>query len=177
MVDWHAILEKHRGGMWRAVYRLLRNHDDALECCQDALLDAHQFTLKSTVTDFGPFLITLGTRRAIDRLRKQLSHRKFESSVEVVSEPADDINSPVQYALANELFDRLRQKVSELPNKQAEAFWLTCIEGFSIEETSNLMFITANEARVLVHRARGRLSILLTPSDSTTRKSNETGPA
>jgi DNA-directed RNA polymerase specialized sigma24 family protein len=58
----------------------------------------------------------------------------------------------------NELFDRLRQMVSELPNKQAEAFWLTCIEGFSIDEISVLLSITANEARVLVHRARERLS-------------------
>lgn len=84
MVDWQAILSKHRAGMWRAVYRILRNYDDALECCQDALLDAHQFTLKSTVVDWGPFLIALGTRRAIDRLRKQLSYRNLELSLEVV---------------------------------------------------------------------------------------------
>ena len=36
MVDWQAILSKHRAGMWRSVYRLLRNYDDSLECCQDA---------------------------------------------------------------------------------------------------------------------------------------------
>jgi RNA polymerase sigma-70 factor (ECF subfamily) len=173
MVDWQAILSKHRAGMWRAVYRLLRNYDDALECCQDALLDAHQFTLKSTVAEWGPFLITLGTRRAIDRLRKQFAHRNSEFSLEVVSEPVNDVGGPVQCAEANELFDRLRQMVSELPNKQAEAFWLTCIEGFSIDEISVLLSITANEARVLVHRARERLSGLLNPRDLVTRKSHD----
>ncbi len=173
MVDWQAILSKHRAGMWRAVYRILRNYDDALECCQDALLDAHQFTLKSTVVDWGPFLIALGTRRAIDRLRKQLSYRNLELSLEVVSEPAKDIGGPFQCAEARELFDRLRQMVSQLPNKQAEAFWLTCIEGFSIDEISDLLSITANEARVLVHRARERLSGLLNPRDLVTRKSHD----
>jgi RNA polymerase sigma factor (sigma-70 family) len=173
MADWQVILSKHRAGMWRAVYRLLRNYDDALECCQDALLDAHQFSLKSSVADWGPFLITLGTRRAIDRLRKRLSHRNSETSLDVVSEPVNDIGGPVQCAEANELFDRLRQMVSQLPKKQAEAFWLTCIEGFSIDEISDLMSITANEARVLVHRARERLSGLLNPPALVTRKSHD----
>lgn len=156
MVDWQAVVERHRTRMWRAVYRVVGHYDDALDCCQEALIDAHQIALQENVTEWGALLVTLGTRRAIDRLRQRLSRRQAEVSLETVAEPAVNAGDPVQRAAAGELFERPRQLVADLPDKQAEVFWLVCIEGVSHEDVCRLVAITPNESRVLVHRARVR---------------------
>ena len=153
MLDWQAILAQHRARMWRAVYRLLGHYDNALDCCQEALLDAHRIASKEAVTEWVHLLTTLGTRRAIDRLRKRLTQQQFEISLEHVAEPIVEVGGPVQSAEAAELFENLRQLVAALPHKQAEAFWLVCIEELSIDEAGRQLAITANETRVLVHRA------------------------
>lgn len=161
MADWKVILDEHRTALWRAVYHVLGHYDDALDCCQDTLLDAHQFAMKETVVEWRALLITLGTRRAIDRLRKRLSQRRVEVSLSSVAEPVVDVGGPAQNAEAAELFENLRRQVAALPDKQAEVFWLNCIEGFSVEEVSQLVAITPNETRVLVHRARTSLAAAL----------------
>jgi RNA polymerase sigma factor (sigma-70 family) len=158
MVDWQDILTEHRTRLWRAVYRVLGHYDDALECCQEALLDAHELALKETVTEWGALLTTLGTRRAIDRLRSRLSRRQFEVSLGNVPEPVVNIGGPVQSAEAAELLEDVRRLVAALPHKQAEAFWLVCIEGVSSDEVAHRLGITPNETRVLVHRARARVA-------------------
>jgi RNA polymerase sigma factor (sigma-70 family) len=170
MVDWQAILAKHRTRMWRVVYRLLGHYDDALDCCQEALLDAHEFALKEEVAEWGSLLVTLGTRRAIDRLRKRISQRKFEVPLENVAEPGVDVGGPIQAAEAAELFEKLRRLVTALPDKQAEVFWLVCVEGLSNAEVGRQLAITPNEARVLVHRARTHLAKMLNIENMIARK-------
>ena len=40
MIDWPQIVAAHEAVLWRAAYRVLAHRDDALDCCQEALLDA-----------------------------------------------------------------------------------------------------------------------------------------
>lgn len=156
--------------MWRAAYRVLGHYDDALDCCQEALLDAHRLAAKETVTDWGALLTTLGTRRAIDRLRRRSSRRQIEVSLENVSEPTVDDGGPNQRIEAAELLEQVRRRVAALPSKQAETFWLVCIEGLPIDEVSRQLAITPNRARVLLHRARARLANTLRREKLTARK-------
>jgi RNA polymerase sigma factor (sigma-70 family) len=61
----------------------------------------------------------------------------------------------------NELMDRVRDGMAELPDKQAEVFWLSCIEGLPHQQIGLLLDIPQGEVRVLLHRARKHLRTIL----------------
>jgi DNA-directed RNA polymerase specialized sigma24 family protein len=55
----------------------------------------------------------------------------------------------------------VREAMTDLADKQAEVFWLGCVEGLDHHQISVHMQITPNEVRVLLHRARVRLAMAL----------------
>jgi RNA polymerase sigma-70 factor (ECF subfamily) len=50
-----------------------------------------------------------------------------------------------------------------LPERHAEVFTLTCVEGLSYDEAAAVLGISENNVGVLLHRARARLRELLAP--------------
>jgi RNA polymerase sigma-70 factor (ECF subfamily) len=160
MTDWRTILEEHGAKVWRTAYRLLNHHADALDCYQDTFLAAHQFARKQPVEDWAALLTSLAARRAIDRLRQRIRGRSAVT-LDSVAEPGSDADCPVQRAEASELMGRIQHWMTELPDKQAEVFWLSCVEGLAHPQIALQMNITTNEVGVLLHRARSRLGALL----------------
>jgi RNA polymerase sigma factor (sigma-70 family) len=154
MTDWNAIISRHQPKLWCTAYRLLNHYDDALDCCQDALLDAYQYAQKHNVDEWGAVLTSLTTRRAIDRLRQRVRTRRHVVSLNGVAEPHANGDCPVQSAEASEAMERVRGLLTELSEKQAAVFWLSCIEGMSHEQIGHQLAISVNESRVLLHRAR-----------------------
>jgi RNA polymerase sigma-70 factor (ECF subfamily) len=78
-----------------------------------------------------------------------------------VREPSSEAESPLGHASAKELMDRVRQGMAELPDKQAQVFWLSCVEGLSHQQVSDRMEVPPGEVRVLLHRARAHLRAVL----------------
>jgi RNA polymerase sigma-70 factor, ECF subfamily len=66
-------------------------------------------------------------------------------------------------AEANELAERLRVALAELPRQQAEVFCLCCLDKVSYVEVGERLRLTTNAVGVLLHRARQRLQELLVP--------------
>jgi RNA polymerase sigma factor (sigma-70 family) len=161
MVNWGAILAKHGSTVWRTVYRVLDHHDDALDCYQETFLAAFRFAQSQTIDDWSAFLVSLATRRAMDSLRQRYRSGRRLIPIEIVPEPASEVDGPLQHARANELMERVREGMAELPEKQAEVFWLSCLEGLSHQQIADLMQIPLGEVRVLLHRARTRLDAVL----------------
>jgi RNA polymerase sigma factor (sigma-70 family) len=170
MTDWHEIIAIHEAMLWRTVYRVLNHRDDALDCCQEALLDAYKYALNNEVDDWGALLTSMATRRAIDRLRQRIRARRLMVSLNDAHEPATDADCPVQRAEASELMNHLRILVIDLPDKQAEVFWLSCIEGFTHQQIGRELTISPNESRVLLHRARLQLASMLDSSHFDARR-------
>jgi RNA polymerase sigma-70 factor (ECF subfamily) len=164
MIDWSSILAEHGAEVWRTVYRLLNHHADAMDCYQETFLAAWQFAQRQPVADWGPFLTSLATRRAIDRLRSRYRLRSRVVAIDGVPEPFCEADSPLQHAGAAELLERVRQGIAELPDKQAEVFWLSCIEGLSHQQIADRLQAAPGEVRVLLHRARTRLRAILEPT-------------
>lgn len=158
MTDWNEIVGKHQATLWRTAYRLLNHYDDALDCCQESLLDAYRLSSHHKVDDWGAVLTCLVTRCAIDRLRQRVRTRRHVVPLNGV-EPADDGACPVQNAEASEVLERLRGLLAELSEKQAAVFWLSCVEGLSHEAIAQQLAISPNESRVLLHRARAALEL------------------
>lgn len=161
MTDWSIILMEHGPAVWRTVYRLLDHHADALDCYQETFLAAWRFAQRETVGDWRSFLVNLATRRAMDRLRQRYRNRVRIIAIDRLSESASDAECPVGQASAKELMNRVREGLAELPDKQAQVFWLSCVEGLSHQQISDRLGITTGEVRVLLHRARTRLGAFL----------------
>jgi len=69
--------------------------------------------------------------------------------------PVQEVAAPVtEDAAFQELVEVVRKELGNLPERQAEAFWLVCVEERSYEEVAELMGIQRNALGVLVHRAR-----------------------
>ena len=97
----------------------------------------------------------------MDRLRQRYRNRTHLFAIEVVPEPSSDAESPLQHVSAKELMDRVRAGLAELPDKQADVFWLSCIDGLAHQQISDRMAIPPGEVRVLLHRARMHLRAAL----------------
>lgn len=171
MTDWPLILAEHGPAVWRTVYRLLDHHADALDCYQETFLAAWRFAERQPVADWTAFLTSLATRRAMDQLRQRYRNRKI--ALDGVPEPSSEAESPHAQAGARELMDRVRAGMAELPDKQAEVFWLSCIEGLSHHQISDRLGIPPGEVRVLLHRARMHLRAVLDRSATTRGIRNE----
>jgi RNA polymerase sigma-70 factor (ECF subfamily) len=173
MIDWPSILAEHGAAVWRTAYRLLNHHADALDCYQDTFLAAWRFARRQPVADWGSFLTSLATRRAMDRLRSRYRVRSRVVALDGVPEPSSEADGPPQHAGAAELLDRVRQELAELPDKQAEVFWLSCVEGLPHRQIADRLQVPPGEVRVLLHRARTRLRAILAPTRQQKGESHE----
>ena len=63
--------------------------------------------------------------------------------------------------VANQLAERIRPRLEELPAMQRQVVTLRDVEGFSAEEVCELLGLTEGNQRVLLHRGRSRLRGML----------------
>ncbi len=173
MTDWPLILAEHGPAVWRTVYRLVDHQADALDCYQETFLAAWRFAERQAVDDWASFLISLATRRAMDRLRQRYRDRARVLALDALPEPISEAESPFRHASAKELMDRVRAGMAELPDKQAEVFWLSCVEGLSHQQIAGRMEIPPGEVRVLLHRARMHLRAVLDRNATTKGEHDE----
>src|SRR5437773_7565649 len=103
MTDWPLIVAEHGATVWRTVYRLLDHHADALDCYQETCLAAWRFAQRQPVADWPSFLISLATRRAMDRLRQRYRDRARAVAIDRVREPGSAAECPLGHASATEL--------------------------------------------------------------------------
>lgn len=155
--DWDELCRVHGPLVWSTVYRVLNDHADALDCYQEVFLEAYRRTNDRAVDDWPSLLKWLSVRRAIDGLRRRkrqntLGHASGDS-LEGVTGP-DHATEAMQL---NELMDRLTVELATLPERQAAAFWLRCVEQLSYAEIARQMETDTNEIGVLIHRARQSL--------------------
>jgi RNA polymerase sigma-70 factor (ECF subfamily) len=173
MIDWPSILTEHGAAVWGTVYRLLNHHADALDCYQETFLAAWRFAERQPVAAWGPFLTSLATRRAVDRLRQRYRSRCRSVAIHAVPEPVSEADYPLRCAEAAELLDRVREGLAGLPDKQAEVFWLSCVEGLPHQQIAERLQVPHGEVRVLLHRARTRLRAILEPTRQQKGESHE----
>ena len=102
----------------------------------------------------------LAVGRALDRLRRRCRRQAREAAVDWEAFPTD-APAPLENAEANELLERVREAVSQLPPRQSEVFCLHCLEGWTYQEISRHLQAPVDTIGVLLLRARQKLRELL----------------
>lgn len=160
MPDWPQILSRDGPAVWKTAYRLVGNRADADECFQDACLAALEVSRREEVRHWRPLLQRLVTARALDRIRQ----RRRRGGLVGLADPdlfRDQAPTPEQGVEEAELAGRLRVALARVTPRQAEAFCLHVLEGWSYAEIASHLSISINAVGVLLLRARGRLRLLL----------------
>ena len=171
-VDWDGLVAREGDAVWRAVRRVVGNDADAEDVFQETFVAAVELSRREPVRQWRGLLLRLAHARAIDRLR--LRYRRGRREGGEVGPGADQSDegdaldalasptpSPDEHATAAELGARLRAALAQLPERHAEVFSLFCLEGWTYQEISEHLAMSIDAVGVNVHRARGRLRVLL----------------
>jgi len=163
MIDWERIVRDDGPAVWRTAERLLGNRADADECFQETFAAALEFTQRvkrEPVRNWRSLLVRLATARAVDRLRQRVRRTSREVGDETAVDRLVDLHEssrPQMRAEQTEMSNRLRSALAHLPPKQADAFCLHCLEGWSYREVAELLEESTDHVGVLIHRARAAL--------------------
>ncbi|MEX2114946.1 MAG: sigma-70 family RNA polymerase sigma factor [Pirellulales bacterium] len=169
MTNWDDIVADLGPMVWRTLWRLLADRADVEECFQETFVSALKLSRRETVTSWPAALCTLATARGMDRLRQRYrrGNRAREQCGELdlpqhqLHDTASHSAGPVEQAVVAELAVRLRLALAQLPERQAEVFYLYAIDGWTHRDIGEQLQMTENAVGVTVHRARQRLRQLL----------------
>lgn len=164
MIDWEGIVREHRPAVWRTAHRLLGNRADADECFQETFAAAVEVVRasRSPIRNWGALLVRLATSKSVDRLRQRVRRSSREVpgggglTIDVLPD-REAQSRPVDRAQQAEMSARLRVALAHLPPKQADAFCLHCLEGWTYREVAGHLDTTTTDVGVSVHRARSAL--------------------
>jgi RNA polymerase sigma-70 factor (ECF subfamily) len=173
MTNWDAIVADEGPAVWKLLWRLLADRAEVEECFQETFVAALKVSDGQPVECWPALLCSLATARSMDRLRKRYRYSKHFTSdrgggpgTGRLAQAASIEASPAEQAIAAELSERLRQALAQLPDKQAEAFYLHALCGWSHRQLAARLQMTENAIGVAIHRARQRLRALLAESVS-----------
>ncbi len=164
ITDWEKIVNSYGTVVWRTVYRLLNNQDDAADCFQETFASALEVAKRQRVRNFSALLIRLATMRAIDRLRQRNTYSHRNSSSTDISSIESDNPSPDNQLQRQELAVSLREAIAKLPAQEAEVFCLRHLSNMSYHRIGKELGIKTGTAGAILHRAKNKLRQWLEPS-------------
>ena len=157
MTDWNRLVRDHGAMVFGTVWRVLGHAADTEDVVQEVFIEAHRWEQTKQVRHWPGFLRRLATCRALDRLRQ----RKHTVPLEDVL-VANGQDSPEEEAIGHELAERLRQAVSQLPEREGAVFCLRYFDDLPYERIADHLEISRGAVAAALHKARAKLEALLT---------------
>ena len=162
--DGHAFTElvrRHQERVFRIVYRMLRNRDEAEDVTQVTFVRAFRSLLKyKEEFPFHPWLYRIAVNAALTQIEK----RKRDRAVDIEQVPERYIvpkpggeESPLDVTGRREMIDRIERALPELPEEQRLVFLLRVNEGLSYDEIAETLEIPRGTVMSRLSRAREAL--------------------
>lgn len=168
----YALVQPYEKAVYTAAMSVLNNQADADEVCQEAVLKAFSNLSRFRgEAKFSTWLIQITINEARLKLRKDRRHL-YESVDEPKSDNEGDYfpkdfadwrEIPSEAAQRTELRDALKRALAALPQKYREVLILRDIQQSSIEETAQVLGISAGNVKTRLLRARLQMRDALAP--------------
>lgn len=162
----------------RAVYllclRMMGNSEDALDCAQEAMLNAYRAFERFHGDNQGKtWFLRIAHNVCIDQLRKSKNVVSLDLLREEGFDPADQKTlSPYAQLEEKERRDMLREAVQELPEEQRAVMVLRDFQDLSYEEIGEALSIPLGTVKSRLKRAREKIKqILLQKTELSSGKS------
>jgi RNA polymerase sigma-70 factor (ECF subfamily) len=163
-VSARELIDAHKDRLFAFVWRILRDHHDAEEICQEAFLRAFA-SLNSFSREyrFSTWLFTIAYRLCLNLLRRRppLSGDVELSTFDAGEQPVADIVANSEEA--HRLKDAVWSSVDQLSVHQRATVLLFYREGLSCEDIGKVLEMPVATVKSHLHRARMRLREMLTP--------------
>lgn len=162
------LIDLHKDRLFAFVRRMIRNHHDAEEVCQDTFLKAFAaLDTYSTQYRFSTWLFTIGYRVCLNSMRRK---RALTGEVDFAALPLHSEETPEKVAESEDA-SRMRQAVWEavqrLTPPQRAAVVLYYRHEHSCLDIARVLQLPEATVKSHLHRARARLRDLLAPISET----------
>ncbi|MGE0879987.1 MAG: RNA polymerase sigma factor [Acidimicrobiia bacterium] len=149
----------------RVVARELADRDEQLDVVQDVFIRVFDRLPALREPDrFAGWVTQMARNAAIDKLRSRQRRRTdYDDELLVRTEATDP--TPVDLNELRDMAARLKSGMALLSQRDATALSLAVELGFGPDELGAALGITANNAKVVLHRARRRLKAALEIDD------------
>ena len=143
-----------RHKLYRFALRITGSVHEAEDVVQEVLEKVWKTAPEQTenVQNWEAWCMTLTRNRSLDKTRSQ-SLRRTASLDGVVEQKSDNI-TPAQATERNDLVDRVKKMMQQLPEKQRLVMHLRDIEELSYEEITETLSISLEQVKINLHRAR-----------------------
>ena len=156
------LVEKYQQNVFRSVYRMVRDSDEAKEITQEAMVRAWQ-NLDRFRGDapFAGWLSRIAIYLALNKLRER---KKFVRPAEaeqhdaVLNQVQSTETTPLNHVLDSEAKWALRKALAELPDEFRIPLSLRLYEEYSYEEIAKAMSVPLGTIMSRLFRARERLA-------------------
>jgi RNA polymerase sigma-70 factor, ECF subfamily len=152
------LVDSHKDRLFAFVWRILRDHDEADEICQEAFLRAFS-SLDSFSSEyrFSTWLFTIGYRLCLNHIRRRKALTGEVDFSGLASGEQDVSDQLAESEEARRLKDIIWDAVDRLSVPQRAAILLFYREGQSCEAIAQTLDVPMATAKSHLHRARGRL--------------------
>lgn len=142
----------------------VQNEADALDIVQDSMIKLATAYGDKPSEQWRPLFYTILNNCIHDWHRKDTRWRRWfvrdhisddEEDVSIL-EIEDDFG-PIEHLQNTELEDKLLAVIETLPIKQQQCFLLRCWEGFSVQQTADVMAIEVGSVKTHYHRAMKKI--------------------
>ncbi len=149
------LVRTHQRRAYAVARAIVVNHEDAEDAVQEAFLHAYK-ALDRFLPDqaFGAWLHRIVANAALDITRR----RKVRDADELPETVASPFRDPAE---GDELRQRLKDALAELPERQRSVIVLHDVEGFKHSEIGEMLGIPEGTARSDLHYARSQLRGIL----------------
>lgn len=171
--SYRQFLEEYQRRMFSVAYRFLGDQEEARDCVQDVCIsivkNIDRFEWRSALSTWVHRIVTTN---ALTRLRRRRTRAEtnLEDHVPKYDQdgyliwPADHVVQSLDRLLEREqIASEVRNAIDALPGDHRAVVLLRDMEGYSTEETAEVLGITPGAAKVRLHRARSALKGLLKP--------------
>ena len=149
------LVQRHRPGLFAFLRRSTATVEDAEDLTQQTLVKAHEKLHQYDAgRKFSPWLYAIARRLSLSHWRKPRSFA-LESEELVADSSAGPAEIVAEHDAAHNLWTRIS---GILPTAQMETLWCRYGEELSVREISQRTGRTEVHVKVLLHRARVRLS-------------------
>ncbi|ABE65203.1 sigma-24 (FecI-like) (plasmid) [Nitrobacter hamburgensis X14] len=178
-VEWSIYMARAQSGDQDAYSRLLteitpylrtlagrhhRSPQDVEDTIQDILLTIHSIRqIYDPTRPFTPWLVAIGRRRIIDRLRRQGRSTVRETPLNEDHETIVEVEANIETRADGR---SLREAVDKLPPGQREAITLLKLQEMSLKEAAERSGMSIAALKVATHRALKSLRTILGKDDN-----------
>src|SRR6516162_10545132 len=169
-----VLVERHSRSIYRVVYRMTGNQQDAEELVQEVLLRAYKslgrFEMRS---NFSTWLYRIAINRTLDFLSARKTQMQSQDAFQIADDPDPEDNrqvrvpspspDPERIVLSGEVKNHVAQAMTLLTPVERVAFIMRHMEGRSIEEIGQALNLKASAAKNSVFRAVHKLRQRLEP--------------